>query len=747
MFKDWEDLLEKISSNTTSQISKSVLKKIEPFSTRKEAEAQLLQLEELKRSSLRVSSGSLDESEFLKKLEKSSPLTPSELLHVHHFLSDIELLKKVLEELEGEFFEKIKKSIFKTEPLKRRIEKLVSFDGEIKKDASKKLFELTEKKKQTRSLIQKTLRKITTHFKMEPLLQEKIVTDRYERWVVPIKSEMQHQFKGAIHARSQTRQTVYMEPQEIIPLNNKLQEYEDGILKEIQSLLKEVSEFLFPYYGRFLETKKYLIHMDLLSSFKDWALKEEAKTPTFDSHLHIKELRHPLLSREEAVTNTIEMRKDEQVLLVSGPNSGGKTVFLKSLGLAAQMARCGIPICSEEDSKIPFFKKIFVTIGDLQNIQTQLSTFTAHLHALNEALVADSKDLILVDEICSCTEPEQGVAIAKSFIDAYVENKTLCLITSHLGGLKSSWNPRIVLGCMEFEDGKGPTYRFSKGIPGRSLALETAKRVRVSEKIITQAEKYLGEEYKKEKKEWNSVQNIREQISKLQKELNEKVKETEKEKKNWENLMKEHAKNQHEALENYVKERNLDVEKLIKEKNLSEAKKHLKKMKEEIPLVIKEEEGIQIQSLEEFKKTFPRGTRVFIPSLGKEGIIQKEPNQKGEISLLSSSIQLSIHWKKVRPLPKKEPRKSFFFKKEEMKKLEGDFKPEIDVKGHSVEEALEKVDAFFDRSLLYEESIVKIVHGQGSLREALRTHLSSNLYVKKWVEMQDKKDSTWVHLK
>ena len=378
-----------------------------------------------------------------------------------------------------------------TEPLSA-IDSTITLEGGIRSDASEKLHQLLKEKNSLARQVSQTLDQLSKAHNMEPVLQDKYVTTREGRWVLPVKGGMQHEIEGIIHASSNSKQTVFMEPQEIIPINNRIRKIEIEIDEEIERLLKELSQYLCSQVDDFERTFQYLKEADVTLSLARFCQSINAHPPIFkNDKLELKEVRHPLLVFEQShsdknsspvVANDIQLDESKKILLLSGPNAGGKTILLKSIGLAAQMARCGLPICAEEGSTLPFFKNLEITVGDAQSVDEHLSTFAAHLGLLNSGLQHQGPQaLILVDEICGSTDPEEGSAIARSFIESYAENGVYSIITSHLSALKRGWekDSQVLNGSLKYDTEKNqPTYQFLPGIAGESLALQTAKTCR-----------------------------------------------------------------------------------------------------------------------------------------------------------------------------------------------------------------------------------------------------------------------------
>lgn len=706
-----------------------------------------------------------------QRLEKKAVLKPLELKDIRHFCIETITLKETLQSYHGPWVKEQKSALMGGKEPLSAIDHLMLPDGSLRTDASEKLYELHCEKSNLTKNIQKILdRTVKTH-EMEPLLQDKYVTNREGRWVLPIKSGRQHSFDGIIHASSQSQKTVFMEPNEIIPINNRLKQIESEIEEEVERLLSELSFYLHGLFDSFEKTRSSLFHCDIAFAKARLSLNIKAATCQFNQdHCHLVNLRHPLLELNEdpVVPNTIHLDNDRRVLLLSGPNAGGKTVLLKSFGLAAQMARCGLPIPAESGSEIPFFKKIFVSVGDAQNIGTHLSTFAAHLKLLNEATQAKGTEhLILVDEICSSTDPEEGCALARSFIHRFAEQGCFSIITSHFGHLKKGWDPQygVVNGSLEFSVGHGPTYQFFMGVPGQSLAIQTAQRVGIAPFIIDRAREFISPEYKRYQKDIDDLENIKKQVYQVKKELDKERMELQRQRHKYEKLVDKFKNERSQMLEQVQTRAERKVNQLIQQakvENIFRKHTELQKVKQDIPTLIKSQRKgeKEVRSVEDFIRFYPPGSKVYVSHIQKEAIVQGRPNSKGEVPILSHSMQLTVPWQGLQA-PKNNSLKTSQTKSITQNNItqgmgKTDSSPNgdrcIDLRGQTVDEAIEKIEFQLDEASLNQESQVKIIHGHGTetLKRSVRSYLSRCVYVKKWsvgTKYNGGDGVTWVLLK
>jgi len=752
---DWQQIVERLEKFATSELTRQKLRGLAPLANVDEAKKSLKEIDEVAAIVLMNKRPFMESLDLFKvwhqRLLRKAVLQTLELKDVRHFCLEVLALDPLLEELNTPWITTLKEQLMDAaEPLSA-IDQLMSPDGEIRSDASETLYRLFREKQSQSKQVQQILDKLVKAHETENLLMEKYVTNREGRWVLPVKSGMQHFFEGIIHASSQTKQTVYMEPGEIIPLNNRLRQIEVEMEEEIERLLTELSHYLARLAGDFEKSREALENLDYRLSQAQLAKAMNASTPNFDTkNLDLVEVKHPVLAlidNENVVPNSVQLQDEKRILLLSGPNAGGKTVLLKAVGLAAHMARCGLPICAQEGSKIPFFKNILIAVGDSQSVDAALSTFAAHLKILNDALaVQGPENLILIDEICGSTDPEEGTALARSFIEAYARSGVLGVITSHLGPLKLGWKPEsgVVNGSLEYDSKTGkPTYQFLMGIAGQSLAIQTAKRVGVAKEIVDRAMEALSPESRNYQQGLEEIESMKEEVRKLADSLNEQAKQARAEKSKYHALSEKFEREKEKMLEQAVKRADKKIETMIENAQVTETfKKHenLSKMRAELPQVVKASVrpasgAVSIDTAEDFAKYYPAGSKVFVASIGRDGVVQGSPNSKGEVPILSNSMRLMVPWQSLKP-PHQAPnptaellRRSAHFG---VSPAEGD--RIVDLRGLSVDEAIEQLEVQLDTAALAQEERVKIVHGHGTetLKRNIRSYLSRSVYVKKW---------------
>lgn len=768
---DWEEILSRLAQFGTSQVARDQLVELVPLSGPEEAQksfAEISEALEILNLGRRPFMESLDlYLIWQQRLSKDAVLKTLELKDVRHFSLEILALSEVLKDHRSPWASSIQDGLIDaTEPLSA-IDQIMTPEGDIRSDASEMLHKLFHEKNQVVRQTQGILDRLIRQHEMEPVLQDRYVTNREGRWVLPVRSGKQHAFEGIIHASSQSKQTVFMEPKEIIPLNNRLRQIEVDIEEEIERLLAQLSDYLRGQLPGFVTAYDRLFNADIRFAQAQLASSMEASPCRFDDEeVHLIELKHPmlLLANVDVIPNTVKLDRRRRILLLSGPNAGGKTVLLKSVGLAAQMARCGLLIAAAPESKIPFFKNIHVAVGDAQSVDQHLSTFAAHLKILNEATQSKGPEtLLLIDEICGSTDPEEGTALARAFIQAYARNGSFGVITSHLGPLKLGWKEEsgVVNGSLEYDSRSSkPTYAFLMGIPGQSLALQTAKRVGVDPKILDEALESLSPEMKRYHQGLEEVEKMKDDLRALREEAISESKEAKKEKSHYEAMNQKLEQEKEKILSQTMRQAEKKIETLIEHSKVEDVfRRHerLEQIKNELPEIIKAPQrstasAQKIETAEDFARAYPPGTKVFASTIGRDAVIQGVPNSKGEVPVLSNSMRLMVPWTLLKtPQRAMNPTTELVRRAGEVSSpLDQD--RVVDLRGQRMEEALKLLDTQLDTAAVASEGRIKVIHGHGTdtLKKSVRAYLSRSVYVKKWKAGTPESGGdgvTWVELR
>lgn len=612
--------------------------------------------------------------------------------------------------------------------------------------------------------IRKTIKKSQAHVHeiMENYLQgsnskyltEAIITVRDGRYVLPVKQDSRNHFGGVVHDQSASGQTVYVEPQKAIELNNLVQDQEALEKQEVQRILIELSNSLRPYQSELTENSWILGHFDLINVKAKYAHQTKATEPIIDpdNHVDLKEARHPLIDPKKVVGNTVKFGDKYKNIIITGPNTGGKTITLKTVGLLELMAQSGLFIPANEESHVAVFTQIFADIGDEQSIEQNLSTFSSHLSniiAIGKHL--DDHSLVLLDELGAGTDPQEGAALAISLIESMSKSNCDMMVTTHYPELKIfAYNyPKTINASMEFDNETlQPTYRFLLGIPGSSNAFDIASRLGLNADVVTRARSLqsgesqdlnqmiqdLEKQRKNYENEYQSYRDNNEAVKKERKQLNQQLDQIDQRRDRMIDDAKEKANNivdrsQTEADRIISRLRKLQKQSsqtTVKEDQLISAKTGLNKLHQNRKL-----RKNKVLRHEKRKQEIKVGDDVKVESYGQVGsVINKDKKGNFEVQLGILKMKLP-----ARDLTKVKPEKEQPAQQNVSRQRAHSALPlKLDLRGERYDEAMADLDQYIDSALLAGYQEVTIVHGfgTGAIRKGVQKYLRSNPRVKKF---------------
>ena len=393
--------------------------------------------------------------------------------------------------------------IYKLPELENRFNEIFDVDGDVNDNASSSLNSIRQRKRKLRKNVVTTLNSRIEEYAKQNYLQDKIVTQRDGRFVIPVREGQTSFVPGIVHGRSTSRASVFVEPQEVVGLNNEIELMSSEEKQEIFRIFSEYTKQLRDFSYEIIENTKLISLLDFYSATARFANRIDGKKPEITNEPYIKltSARHPLLietmgSIKKVIPFNLELGKKFRLLLISGPNTGGKTVTLKTVGLLTLMALSGLPIPAQIDSKIGIFQNIFADIGDNQSLENALSTFSSHIKNIDEMVKkGNSTSLVLIDEIGAATDPEQGSALAQAILEKLASQNITGVITTHYTALKvfAEQHENCSNAAMQFDTEKHiPTYNFKLGLPGNSFAIEVASRLGMDSSLIKRANELAG---------------------------------------------------------------------------------------------------------------------------------------------------------------------------------------------------------------------------------------------------------------
>lgn len=684
-------------------------------------------------------------------------LGPEELLQVASFLRAVMFARSEIRSLDStEGAERITAEILglvEHKSLLDDILRCIDDDGNVTDAASAELARIRRAIQRMHQKIRETLQKMIGSQAYQKYLQDPIVTQRNDRYVLPVRQEFKNEIKGMIHDRSQTGATLFIEPASVVELNNQIRQLGFEEQEEIQRILSVLSGDVAAAADSILNGYAVLVGMDVIFARALFAKQLRAVRPEIAEIpcLHILKGRHPLIDPEMVVPVSLEVGEAFHLLVVTGPNTGGKTVSLKMAGLFALMAQSGLFIPAEEGSRIGVFTAVYADIGDEQAIEQSLSTFSSHMtHIARIMGEADRSALVLMDELGAGTDPAEGAALATAILD-HLRGRGACAIaTTHYSELKhfALVEPDVQNASMEFDiETLSPTYRMRIGLPGKSNAFEISRKLGLDEAIIAAAQAFMDRD---------AVQ-----FEDLLKDLTEKQAE-------WENKNLEieeirvRMQRDASALKDAQGKIQEKRDELIREAK-QEAREILAKAKEAADKAIS---GIRkagsmvdkdaIRSMEEERADLRRslsgmdektltagidgagvdlipGQTVEMIRLGTRGQVLSAPGEDGMLLVQAGILKVTVHRDEVRPVgekPKEAPARTGGVKRNLSKSVS----LELDVRGENVEDARVQVDLYLDDASLNGLSEVAIIHGKGTgvLRQGIQQFLKTHPHVKSY---------------
>lgn len=712
-----------------------------------------------------------EESELLDRAAKGSTLSCGELLDINALLRSARIAyTKINSAEEGEAvnIKEIAARLYFDEALERDItEKILSPDS-VSDFASDALYSIRAKIKSLNEKIRSSLSEFVSG-NTSSYLQDGIVTIRNDRYVVPVKAEHKGKIKGFVHDRSQSGATFFIEPEYVLNLNNELISLTIDEKEEVERILKSLSSRVGAMSRKLLDDIDALIEIDGYFARAEYAYSIKAVCPQVNKRgiVNIVKGRHPLIEKEKVVPVSVELGKDYSFLLLSGANTGGKTVTLKMVGLFCLMAECGMFIPAAEGSEVCAFSNVFCCVGDSQSIEDSLSTFSSHMTAVAKICENASADsLVLIDELGGGTNPDEGQAIARAVTEYLLSRGAKGIITTHFTALKEfAYSQKgIQNAAMQFDSATlKPLYSIKIGLAGASNALAISRRLGMNPQILSAAESYLSEEgrlydniLKRAEESRLQAQSALEDAQKLQREWGEKCAEVKKLADGLEKEKRLLGTNARAESRRIINERTAraeelldEIEKIFEKEEINQAdlirartlKNQLKDQSYE-----SEESAIYDITRPATDKDIKVGSQVFVDSLQSWGTVLSYNQKKGEAEVICGSIKLRVGLSGLKIAPSAPADKAEKAKAEKAKptqqsmvKVIKKFAPsqplfELNVIGLTVDEALIEVENFLDKAITDNLEQVKIIHGVGTgkLRNAIAQRLKRHRGVKEF---------------
>jgi DNA mismatch repair protein MutS2 len=642
-------------------------------------------------------------------------------------------------------------NLFVDKMFEHHIKSVFTDSGEIADNASVKLKEIRNDIRDKSAGLRKVVNKILKQLSESYLVQEEYITQRDGRIVIPIKAEHKRHIRGFIHSESATGHTVYIEPEETLELNNEILSLHFAERREVERILKSLTGIIGNAKNELKYSLNTISEIDAIFAKAHYSNEIIGSFPTIDNEnaLKVLDAKHPILLKKNGPKNTIPLTlkiEDQKVILITGPNAGGKTVVLKTLGLLVLMVQSGLHIPIQADSSFRIYNDVLIDIGDEQSIEDDLSTFSSHLSNINNILRSvDEKSLILLDEIGTGTDPAEGSALATAILVSLRDIGVTTLATTHHGNLKLIANDLegFQNASMEFDLSQlKPTYIFQQGLPGSSYAFEVAERIGFNNEFIELSKKYLDVDknkieeflvkletkYRKYQNRLNSVELENTRLQGLTNVYQKRIEELEKQKKK---ILKE-AK---EKAELYLQDVNKQVESTIKNIRESNAAKDIiKEEKNKIEeLKQRTKELIPEEIVDELPMDYKikQGDYVKVMETNLEGSLIDFDQVKNKATIASGTVKLQVKYSNLIPLKKPKEKMGDYKNINFVSPIES---KRLDIRGYKPEDADYKVIRYIDDAFASNQEQVEILHGKGTgiLKKAVHTILKQNEHVKKF---------------
>ena len=632
--------------------------------------------------------------------------------------------------------------------LEERIDTTVKSEDEVFDTASVELSNIRRKMRNASLKVKEQLDKMTRSPQYQKYLQDSIVTMRDGRFVVPVKIEYRNEVAGLVHDTSSSGATVFIEPMGVVEANNELRLLKAKEKDEIEKILARLSEEAGAFAQAVIDSYYILVELNLIFAKAHLAYKMKATVPFINDKgkINLKLARHPLIDKDKVVPTNIELGNRFDSLIITGPNTGGKTVSLKTIGLMCLMAMCGLMIPCAEESEISVFTNILADIGDEQSIEQSLSTFSAHMTNIIKILeISDSNSLVLIDELGAGTDPTEGAALAIAIIEALRIKKLRLAATTHYAELKeyALRTEGVENGCCEFDvNTLSPTYRLLIGVPGKSNAFAISRRLGMRADIVARAKNLVSDES-------NKFEEVIEKLEKDRRKLEDELKVAREEKQKAEKLKKEaetmllkaekesekqldEAKRtatgivsatraQADALFDELDKLKKHKDKIITAEQMQNLKSGIKNM---------EEQSDPVREKKQDDYVLPRplkvGDEVIIYDIGKDATVLEVPKSGDMILVQAGIVKTRVNIKNLRLSDgKKEKKKDLGRRTVKTLSAPENVKMDVDLRGMNSEEGIAAVDEFIDRALRQNLNQVTIIHGKGTgiLRAAIQQHL------------------------
>jgi len=695
---------------------------------------------------------------YLSNAKAYGVLSPAALLQIGEVLRVIRSVREWREASQG-----VKSSLdgyFSVLQPNKYFEERIFFsiknEDEINDNASQTLADIRRKLKNAAANIKSRLEQIIRGPAHAAHLQDTIITQRQGRYVVPVKAEHRSQIPGLVHDTSSSGATLFVEPMSVVEINNEIKVLQSKEQEEIERILAELSAEAAQFADSIINSYNALVYIDMCFAKANLAYSMKASMPKMNQSgkIYLKNARHPLINKRDVVPITVSLGEEYNVLVITGPNTGGKTVSLKTIGLFSLMACSGLMIPADDNSSLAVFNGVYADIGDEQSIEQSLSTFSSHMnHIINILQKADENSLVLFDELCSGTDPVEGAALSTAILTELMTRKTTVVATTHYAELKAFAldTKGVQNACCEFDvETLKPTYRLLLGIPGRSNAFAISKRLGLEERLVELAEKFVSEDnrrfetivgkleqaYISAEKDKAEINRFKSELEQSRKAAGDRLHEIQLQK---DKIIEQARQKANEIIETSreLSARMLneieDLKKQLNKQNSSEmaqrartlAKQTIRSMEKNVDANEKKDDFVA----ETPTRPLTSGDKVQVRGFSKEAIVESTSDDGKTVFVVIGSLKTKVSVNDVKLI------KGSLGNKPKTRNVKGitpksqrTASRELDIRGFASDEGILELDRFLDEAVLAGVETVTIIHGKGTgvLKKAVRAHLKGH---------------------
>ncbi len=764
---EYPKIIGKLADCATSAMGKDLCEKLLPSTDLGEiCQGQMETTDALSRLYAKGSisfSGLRDIRGSLLRLKVGSSLSIQELMHIASLLETALRVKSYgrrdNDDLTSDSLDGFFNAIEPLSPVCREIRRCILSEEEIADDASAGLKHVRRSIKLTNDRIHSQLNSMVNSSSMGAMLQDNLITMRGGRYCLPVKAEYRSQVQGMIHDQSSSGSTLFIEPMAVVKLNNDLRELAAKEKEEIEKILAELSNQCGEYIEELSTNVTVMTHLDFVFAKASLSRSYSGSEPIFNEkgYINIKKGRHPLLDKKKVVPIDISIGKDYRLLLVTGPNTGGKTVSLKTVGLLTLMGQAGLHIPAFDHSELSVYEEVFADIGDEQSIEQSLSTFSSHMTNIVSIIEKSNyRSLVLLDELCAGTDPTEGAALAMAILKNFLRREVTTMATTHYSELKVfalSTEGACNASCEFNVETLSPTYRLLIGIPGKSNAFAISSKLGLPNFMIEDAKKFIDANDQSFEdlisdlessrtiieKERLEIEAYKAEVSKLKEKLEAKQDNLAKQKERILRDANEQARKILQDAKDYADQTIRDMNKLAAGKmdNMKEMEKKRSAVRDKLSktderLALKKE-----QSRKNRPEDFHPGDTVRVLSMNLKGTITGKPNSKGQVAVQMGILKSMVNLSDLELLDE-EVIKAPTLKKTGAGKIKmsksASISTSLNIIGKTVDEAMPEVDKYLDDAYLAHLTQVTIIHGRGTgkLRTAVHNKLKKCRYVKSY---------------